>query len=142
MINYRLEYQSVERNHEKELEVFKNDYKAMADIEKKAKEIKLDIEKLAIERGLAKREPKNKQARPTPKMPSYSVMMEALKALNMNTEEAFTELRNILWDYFLNHNKYLTSAGIERKRTKKQAWEKTLEETTRNPATTLMWRNK
>ena len=77
MINYRLEYQNVERNHEKEIDVFKRDYEAMEEIEKKAKEIKLDIEKLAIERGLAKRDKKNKQAKPTPKMPSYSVMMKA-----------------------------------------------------------------
>ena len=140
MVNYSyiLEYQSVERNHEKELEVFRKDYEAMKKIEEEAKQIKLDIEKEAIERGLAKRKPYGSSSN---KMPSYTLMMKALKALNMNTEEAFTELRNILCDYFLNHNKYMTSAGIERKRTKKQAWEKTLEETTRNAPTKLKWKN-
>lgn len=137
-----LNYLNVERGHDNELEIFKKDYEVMEQVAKEAKKTMLEIEAMAIERGLAKRDKKNKQAKPTAKMPSYSVMMKALKALNMNTEEAFTELRNILCDYFLNHNKYVTSAGIERKRTKKQAWEKTLEETTRNPATTLIWRNK
>lgn len=135
MINYRLEYQNVERNHEKELEVFKKDYKAIREIEKKAKEIKLDIEKEAIERGLAKRKPYGLASN---KMPSYTLFM---KAFGEDAEDAFTEVRNMLYTFFLEKDKYKTSAGIERKRTQKQAREKVLEETVRSAPTKLKWKN-
>ena len=135
MINYSyiLEYQSVERNHEKELEVFRKDYEAMEKIEKEAKQIKLDIEKEAIKRGLAKRKPYGSASN---KMPSYTLFM---KAFGGDAEDAFTEIRNMLYTFFLEKDKYKTSAGIERKRTQKQAREKVLQETVRNAPTKLKW---
>ena len=56
-----------------------------------------------------------------------------------DAEDAFTEIRNMLYTFFLEKDKYKTSAGIERKRTQKQAREKVLQETVRNAPTKLKW---
>ena len=94
-----------------------------------------EIEAMAIQRGLAKRKPYGLASN---KMPSYTLFM---KAFGEDAEDAFTEVRNMLYTFFLEKDKYKTSAGIERKRTQKQAREKVLEETVRSAPTKLKWKN-
>jgi len=88
---------------------------------------------VAIERGLAKRKPYGLASN---KMPSYTLFM---KAFGEDAEDAFAEIRNTLYTFFLETDKYKTSAGILRKRTQKQAQEKVLQETVRKAQTKLNW---
>jgi predicted Zn-dependent protease len=128
-----LNYLNVERGHDNELEIFKKDYEVMEQVAKEAKKTMLEIEAMAIERGLAKRKPYGIASN---KMPSYTLFM---KAFGEDAEDAFTEIRNILYTFFLEKDKYKTSAGILRKRTQKQAQETVLQETVRNAPTKLNW---
>ena len=128
-----LNYLNVERGHDNELEIFKKDYEVMEQVAKEAKKTMLEIEAMAIERGLAKRKPYGLASN---KMPSYTLFM---KAFGEDAEDAFTEIRNILYTFLLEKDKYKTSAGILRKRTQKQAQEKVLQETVRNAPTKLNW---
>ena len=128
-----MNYLNVERGHDNELEIFKKDYEVMEQVAKEAKKTMQEIEAMAIERGLAKRKPYGLASN---KMPSYTLFM---KAFGEDAEDAFTEIRNMLYTFFLEKDKYKTSAGIERKRTQKQAREKVLQETVRNAPTKLKW---
>ncbi len=128
-----MNYLNVERGHDNELEIFKKDYEVMEQVAKEAKKTMQEIEAMAIERGLAKRKPYGLASN---KMPSYTLFM---KAFGEDAEDAFTEVRNMLYTFFLEKDKYKTSAGIERKRTQKQAREKVLEETVRSAPTKLKW---
>ena len=128
-----MNYLNVERGHDNELEIFKKDYEVMEQVAKEAKKTMQEIEAMAIERGLAKRKPYGLASN---KMPSYTLFM---KAFGEDAEDAFTEIRNMLYTFFLEKDKYKTSAGIERKRTQKQAREKVLQETVRNAPTRLKW---
>ena len=128
-----MNYLNVERGHDNELEIFKKDYEVMEQVAKEAKKTMQEIEAMAIERGLAKRKPYGLASN---KMPSYTLFM---KAFGEDAEDAFTEIRNMLYTFFLEKDKYKTSAGIERKRTQKQAREKVLEETVRSAPTKLKW---
>jgi len=62
-----------------------------------------------------------------------------MKAFGEDAEEAFTEIRNTLYTFFLENDKYKTISGIERKRTQKQAQEKVLQETVRKAPSKLNW---
>jgi hypothetical protein len=128
-----LNYLNVERGHDNELEIFKKDYEVMEQVAKEAKKTMLEIEAMAIERGLAKRKPYGLASN---KMPSYTLFM---KAFGEDAEDAFAEIRNTLYTFFLETDKYKTSAGILRKRTQKQAQEKVLQETVRKAQTKLNW---
>ena len=130
-----MNYLNVERGHDNELEIFKKDYEVMEQVAKEAKKTMQEIEAMAIQRGLAKRKPYGLASN---KMPSYTLFM---KAFGEDAEDAFTEVRNMLYTFFLEKDKYKTSAGIERKRTQKQAREKVLEETVRSAPTKLQWKN-
>ena len=130
-----MNYLNVERGHDNELEIFKKDYEVMEQVAKEAKKTMQEIEAMAIQRGLAKRKPYGLASN---KMPSYTLFM---KAFGEDAEDAFTEVRNMLYTFFLEKDKYKTSAGIERKRTQKQAREKVLEETVRSAPTKLKWKN-
>ena len=130
-----MNYLNVERGHDNELEIFKKDYEVMEQVAKEAKKTMQEIEAMAIQRGLAKRKPYGLASN---KMPSYTLFM---KAFGEDAEDAFTEVRNMLYTFFLEKDKYKTSAGIERKRTQKQAREKVLEETVRSAPTKLKWNN-
>ena len=129
-----MNYLNVERGHDNELEIFKKDYEVMEQVAKEAKKTMQEIEAMAIQRGLAKRKPYGLASN---KMPSYSLFM---KAFGEDAEDAYTEIRNMLYTFFLEKDKYKTSAGIERKRTQKQAREKVLEETVRSAPTKLKWK--
>ena len=128
-----LNYLNVERGHDNELEIFKKDYEVMEQVAKEAKKTMLEIEAMAIQRGLAKRKPYGLASN---KMPSYTLFM---KAFGEDAEDAFAEIRNTLYTFFLETDKYKTSAGILRKRTQKQAQEKVLQETVRKAQTKLNW---
>ena len=130
-----MNYLNVERGHDNELEIFKKDYEVMEQVAKEAKKTMQEIEAMAIQRGLAKRKPYGLASN---KMPSYTLFM---KAFGEDAEDAYTEIRNMLYTFFLEKDKYKTSAGIERKRTQKQAREKVLEETVRSAPTKLKWKN-
>ena len=129
-----MNYLNVERGHDNELEIFKKDYEVMEQVAKEAKKTMQEIEAMAIQRGLAKRKPYGLASN---KMPSYTLFM---KAFGEDAEDAYTEIRNMLYTFFLEKDKYKTSAGIERKRTQKQAREKLLEETVRSAPTKLKWK--
>lgn len=129
-----MNYLNVERGHDNELEIFKKDYEVMEQVAKEAKKTMQEIEAMAIQRGLAKRKPYGLASN---KMPSYTLFM---KAFGEDAEDAYTEIRNMLYTFFLEKDKYKTSAGIERKRTQKQAREKVLEETVRSAPTKLKWK--
>ena len=129
-----MNYLNVERGHDNELEIFKKDYEVMEQVAKEAKKTMQEIEAMAIQRGLAKRKPYGLASN---KMPSYTLFM---KAFGEDAEDAYTEIRNMLYTFFLEKDKYKTSAGIERKRTQKQAREKVLEETVRSSPTKLKWK--
>ena len=128
-----MNYLNVERGHDNELEIFKKDYEVMEQVAKEAKKTMQEIEAMAIQRGLAKRKPYGLASN---KMPSYTLFM---KAFGEDAEDAYTEIKNMLYTFFLEKDKYKTSAGIERKRTQKQAREKVLQETVRNAPTKLKW---
>lgn len=128
-----LNYLNVERGHDNELEIFKKDYEVMEQVAKEAKKTMLEIEAMAIERGLAKRKPYGTESN---KMPSYTLFM---KAFGEDADEAFTEIRTMLYTFFLEKDKYKTSAGVLRKRTQKQALEKVIQETVRKAQTKLNW---
>ena len=129
-----MNYLNVERGHDNELEIFKKDYEVMEQVAKEAKKTMQEIEAMAIQRGLAKRKPYGLASN---KMPSYTLFM---KAFGEDAEDAYTEIRNMLYTFFLEKDKYKTSAGIERKRTQKQAREKVLEEPVRSAPTKLKWK--
>ena len=129
-----MNYLNVERGHDNELEIFKKDYEVMEQVAKEAKKTMQEIEAMAIQRGLAKRKPYGLASN---KMPSYTLFM---KAFGEDAEDAYTEIKNMLYTFFLEKDKYKTSAGIERKRTQKQAREKVLEETVRSAPTKLKWK--